>query len=233
MFSLVDISPFDDFYRLRRQMNDIFSEFDHNMGTVHDPLVRDPLVSREQLHTQPQQRLQQHQKDTKAEEKYGAGANEQKADSMNVESSSSSDGSDSLTHSNQNTAPALLRLRHDWLSPRSKVHWPKCDVVENADNYLVTCDLPGMSKEDVKLNINEHGIMTISAEHSSSSEQKDPQAKYHRVERHYGKFERSLPLPKNVELDHVSAKHENGLLKINIPKKPQTKVDGNKNIQIQ
>lgn len=246
MFAFNDVSPFEDLFRLRREMNQIFSDFDRSFGVQqqHDPFLRDPFFhpALQQHNQQLQPKLQQTPKDSKADEKYESGSgsgSEQKADTaMNVESTAGSTiatgaaDNNSLAQVPQNPTPALFRPRSDWLTGFPRINLPKCDVVETADSYLVSCDLPGMAKDDVKLSVNDNGVLTITAERSTATEQKDPQAKYHRVERHSGKYQRSLPLPKNVDLDKVSAKHELGLLKIVLPKR-QTKPDSAKQIQIQ
>eukprot|EP00043_Microstomoeca_roanoka_P020758 m.253892 g.253892 ORF g.253892 m.253892 type:complete len:149 (-) comp17519_c0_seq1:263-709(-) len=90
-----------------------------------------------------------------------------------------------------------------------------CDIVETKDAHIFTLDTPGMSKDDVKIEC-ENDILTISGERKSQYEQKDD--KVHRVERRYGTFQRSFRLPEGVDPQSISARFNNGTLRVEVPK---------------
>ncbi len=93
---------------------------------------------------------------------------------------------------------------------------PELNVYETATEFEVSVALPGMNKDDIKISFNS-GVLTISGERKMESE--DKEKRYHRIESRFGKFSRSLPLPKDVvNQDKISAKYENGVLNVIIPK---------------
>src|SRR5688572_27994704 len=92
---------------------------------------------------------------------------------------------------------------------------PLVDITEDDKEFLVKAELPGLKKEDVKVTV-EDGVMTISGERKVEMEEKTK--KYHRVERTYGKFERSFTLPDNAEGAKVSAEFKDGVLQVRLPK---------------
>ncbi|KAL9650844.1 hypothetical protein ABK040_001894 [Willaertia magna] len=95
---------------------------------------------------------------------------------------------------------------------------PRTDVSETANEVKVVCNVPGMKKEDIKIDVDEqHRTLTISGE--VKKEKKEENETYHCVERSVGSFSRSVYLPKNVDLDGIKANLEHGVLRVNIPKK--------------
>jgi HSP20 family protein len=92
------------------------------------------------------------------------------------------------------------------------------DVVERDDAYVVRADLPGLKPEEVKIDV-EDDVLTISAEHEESDEEKKDD--YVRRERRYGSFSRSLNLPKGVTADQIEATSKDGVVEISIPKPKQ------------
>lgn len=92
---------------------------------------------------------------------------------------------------------------------------PSIDISETEDQFQITAQLPGMSKDDIDISL-ENGRLAISGERSFENEEKGK--KYHRVESKYGSFERSFQLPDNVDAESISATYENGLLNISIDK---------------
>ncbi|MBO4770684.1 MAG: Hsp20/alpha crystallin family protein [Clostridia bacterium] len=94
------------------------------------------------------------------------------------------------------------------------------DVTENEDGYLLQTDLPGFSKEEIKIEVN-GDVLTVSAEHKSQDEQKDSD-RFVRRERTYGRYTRSFEVT-DVDLDRITAKYENGVLSLNLPKKAEVK----------
>jgi HSP20 family protein len=97
---------------------------------------------------------------------------------------------------------------------------PAMDLVETDDSFILRADLPGMTQEDVKIEL-EDNVLTVSGERKSQHETK--QEGYHRVERAFGSFSRSLTLPKGVDADAVTAKFDNGVLEISVPKPEERK----------
>jgi HSP20 family protein len=91
---------------------------------------------------------------------------------------------------------------------------PEIDVFEK-DNRLVTkVDLPGMKKEDVKVEVTD-GHLAISGERKTEAEEKKEQ--FYRCEREYGSFYRAVPLPEGVKLEDVKATFADGVLEVSIP----------------
>ena len=92
---------------------------------------------------------------------------------------------------------------------------PAVDIVESTDAYTLTADLPGLTKGDVHLTV-EDGVLTLSGERKS--ERSDSNEFGHRYERAYGKFSRSFQLESGIENSKISAEFKNGLLKVVLPK---------------
>jgi len=97
---------------------------------------------------------------------------------------------------------------------------PAMDLVESGDHFVLRADLPGMSEEDIQIEL-EDGTLTVSGERRDEHEER--QEGFHRVERSFGAFSRSLTLPKGVDADAVSAKFDRGVLEIRIPKPEERK----------
>jgi HSP20 family protein len=95
---------------------------------------------------------------------------------------------------------------------------PAMDVVETDDHFVLTADLPGLSEEDVNIEIEEN-VLTVSGERKAQHEEK--REGFVRVERSYGSFRRSLTLPEGVDAEAVSANFDKGVLEIRIPKPEQ------------
>jgi len=93
----------------------------------------------------------------------------------------------------------------------------KMDLIEDKDCYLIHADVPGFKKDEIQLNIKD-GMLTLTGEHHQSKEERDPDRKYHRIERSSGSLHRSIRLPDSVKQDEISASCEHGLLKIVLPK---------------
>ena len=92
---------------------------------------------------------------------------------------------------------------------------PALDISERKDAYLVTVELPGMKAEDLDITM-EDGLLTIQGERQFTSESSEQQ--YHRVERRYGAFRRSITLPAHVLAEGIQASFEDGVLQILVPK---------------
>jgi HSP20 family protein len=97
---------------------------------------------------------------------------------------------------------------------------PAMDLVEADDHFVLRADLPGMSEDDVKIEL-EDGTLTVSGERKAEHESREEG--YYRVERAFGSFSRSLTLPKGVDADAVSANFDRGVLEVRIPKPEERK----------
>jgi len=106
----------------------------------------------------------------------------------------------------------------------------KVDVIEEPNAYVVQAELPGINKDDVKLTV-ENDVLTISAERKNEVKEEDKNKRYVRMERSYGAVSRSLRLPPGCDPSKIAAKHENGVLKVSVPRNPN--MTATKAIQIQ
>ena len=100
----------------------------------------------------------------------------------------------------------------------------KTDVRETKDGYDVFVDLPGFKKEDVKLDL-ENGYLTISAQRNEVLDDKDSEGHYIRQERATGSCARSFYVGKELEPKDISAKFENGILSLHLPKAEAKRVE--------
>ena len=92
---------------------------------------------------------------------------------------------------------------------------PSVDIIESNDSYTLTADLPGLTKGDVHLSI-EDGVITLSGERKT--ERSGNEDLGHRYERAFGKFSRSFQLESGIENNKIKAEFKNGLLKVVLPK---------------
>ena len=97
---------------------------------------------------------------------------------------------------------------------------PPMDLIESDDNFVLRADLPGLSEEDVNIEL-EDNVLTISGQRKSEHEQRKEGV--HRVERAYGSFSRSLTLPEGVNAEAIQAKFDRGVLEVQIPKPEERK----------
>jgi HSP20 family protein len=115
---------------------------------------------------------------------------------------------DRLAELKWNELPAL----GDWA--------PSMDVSETKDSLVCKLEVPGMEQKDIQISLQEN-LLTIKGEKRQEKEEKEEH--YHRVERSYGAFTRSLRLPVAVEASKVSASVKNGVLTVTLPKTPAAK----------
>lgn len=97
---------------------------------------------------------------------------------------------------------------------------PAMDLYEDKDNLVVESELPGMKKDDIEISIHE-GALNISGERKEENRPEDSQG--FRSERFYGRFHRTIALPKPVEVDKVSASYKDGILRVVLPKAEEAK----------
>src|SRR5690606_1784904 len=100
------------------------------------------------------------------------------------------------------------------------VWMPLTDIIENKDNYVISLDIPGVKKEDVKISYSA-GELSISGERKQEHESRDNN--FYRLERSYGRFYRSFNLPKEIKEEAIEAEYKNGQLTVTIPKSESVK----------
>ncbi|OUM56455.1 hypothetical protein PIROE2DRAFT_49440 [Piromyces sp. E2] len=107
---------------------------------------------------------------------------------------------------------------------------PKINLSEDEKNYYIHADLPGLKKDQIKMELSDNDrVLTI----SENKEEKRNNKKYSRIECSYGRFERSFSIPENTDVNSIQAKLENGVLEITLPKFESPKVEPKHTIQIQ
>ncbi|XP_042383834.1 16.9 kDa class I heat shock protein 2-like [Zingiber officinale] len=120
---------------------------------------------------------------------------------------------------------SLAETRPGFVDETSAFANTRIDWKETPEAHVLKADLPGVKKEEVKVEVEEGGILQISGERTKEREEKKD--KWHRVERSSGKFLRRFRLPENAKVDQVKASMENGVLTVTIPKeevkKPEVK----------
>lgn len=114
---------------------------------------------------------------------------------------------------------------------RTESNMMKTDIKEHDNCYDLTIDLPGVKKEDIKAELND-GYLTVSAENNTSKDEKDENGKYICRERYSGSYSRSFYVGDAITEEDISAKFENGTLKLTVPKKESLPEKQNKYIAI-
>jgi HSP20 family protein len=114
----------------------------------------------------------------------------------------------------------LFGQRQDAAMPSTPVWAPALDISERKDAYLITVELPGVKLDDLQITLDD-GLLTIQGERSFADDTSEQQ--YHRIERRYGAFRRSITLPAHVMADAVEASFEDGVLQILVPKAEEAK----------
>jgi HSP20 family protein len=107
---------------------------------------------------------------------------------------------------------------------------PEMEIFERDGRFVVRADLPGMKKDDIKVNIQEN-VLTIEGERKVEEEVKKDN--FHRTERLYGTFFRSLPLPEGVKMDQVQAMFKDGVLEVTMPIEEAKKAAKNVEVKVQ
>lgn len=127
----------------------------------------------------------------------------------------------------------VLRNASNWLSndfddffndswvPRMNCTAPAINVKENEHQYDVELAAPGATKEDFNVNIDDNGNLCIKMEHKSEKKDENKKEHYLRREFSYANYEQALTLPDDVEADKISAKVEDGVLHVTLPRKAQ------------
>jgi len=92
---------------------------------------------------------------------------------------------------------------------------PHFDISETEKDYVISGEIPGIDVKDLNITLTD-GIITIKGEKKKETEEKEEN--YHRIERHYGSFERSFRVPDKVKTDKLDANYKDGVLKLTLPK---------------
>jgi HSP20 family protein len=101
-------------------------------------------------------------------------------------------------------------------SPSSGRRWiPAMDLVETDEHLVLRADLPGLDREDIEIEVKDN-VLTVAGERKAEHEEKGEG--FHRVERAFGRFSRSLDLPQGIAADEVDARFDRGVLEVRIPK---------------
>ena len=106
---------------------------------------------------------------------------------------------------------------------------PAVNITEQKDDYLVSLAVPGLKKDDFKIDI-EGNMLTISSEKEETKEEKDK--KFTRKEYNYSSFSRSFSLPEEINKEKIEASYEDGVLKISLPRKEEAKKSTAKHIAV-
>ncbi len=94
---------------------------------------------------------------------------------------------------------------------------PRIDILEEENSILVHAEIPGMDKSEIKISMNEDRMLTLKGEKKRNDTEEDKA--FIRSERSFGSFSRSFLLPENIDPEGISAKFNNGVVEISIPKK--------------
>jgi len=106
-----------------------------------------------------------------------------------------------------------------FLSETGSAFMPNIDIKEKDKEIVVTAELPGMDAEDIEINISDD-VLTLRGEKKEEKEEKE--GNYYRRECSYGSFHRDIPLPVEIDPDKVEAEFKRGVLKVRLPKKPES-----------
>ena len=133
----------------------------------------------------------------------------------------------------QSWLPGILNdfLGNEWLD-KSNATAPAVNILETENGYKVEIASPGMTKNDFNVHIGEDNELVVSMEKKSENKEEGEKGTYLRREFSYSQFRQSLLLPDNIEKDKITAKVENGVLTIGIPKKKEIEASVSRQIEV-
>ncbi len=99
---------------------------------------------------------------------------------------------------------------------------PRVDIYSENDHLVIECELPGMKKDDIHVDVEENRL-TIGGERRKEKDVGSEEREYYRSERHWAQFERSFTLPSSIDTDHVDAEYNDGVLTVSMPKTEQAR----------
>ena len=141
-----------------------------------------------------------------------------------------------LARINRNYVPAYWddffndRFYKHFNTSSSQTHSPAVNIIEDEKGYRIEVALPGVSRKDFKLEV-EDDILTISTEKKESK--KDQQSNFLRREFNYHSFTRSFQLPEAIDQENIQASHESGILTVKLPKREEVLQKAPKQIEVQ
>ncbi|MGQ9672923.1 MAG: Hsp20/alpha crystallin family protein [Candidatus Aminicenantales bacterium] len=97
---------------------------------------------------------------------------------------------------------------------------PAVDIYEDENQLVLMAEVPGIDEKDIEIKLEDN---TLSIQGERKIEKETKEENYHRIERAYGSFYRSFTLPNYIDQEKIQAEHENGILKITMPKRPELK----------
>lgn len=106
---------------------------------------------------------------------------------------------------------------------------PSANIIEKTNGFELEIAAPGLKKEDFNINL-ENSVLTISSE--MEDEKREEGKNYTRKEFYFGSFSRSFTLPKSVDTEQIKADYDNGILRIDLPKKAEATLETKKQIKI-
>lgn len=114
-------------------------------------------------------------------------------------------------------------MNGDFFGSKMPVSSCRTDIRDEGDKYVMESELPGFEKEDINIDINGNSLV-ISAQHSTTNDEKDDKGNYIRRERSFGSYKRSFDIS-DINTEEINAEYKNGILKLDLPKKkPETSV---------
>lgn len=135
---------------------------------------------------------------------------------------------------NQTWLPGIFNdfFDNNWIEKVNST-LPAVNVFETADEYKVELAAPGLTKEDFNVHVDEDNNLVVNVEKKSENNENDKDGRFLRREFSYTKFQRTLILPDDVDKEKISAKAENGVLKIELPKIKREDLNVRRSIEVQ
>ena len=121
-----------------------------------------------------------------------------------------------VTRRNQDFMPTLFNELMNWND--NTYSTPRMNIMETKDNYKLELCIPGLTKDDVKLSIDQEGNLVVEMTKETKHEEKNNEVRYLRHEFSVEHFRQTVMLPEDIHKEQISAKVENGILDIVIPK---------------
>jgi len=122
----------------------------------------------------------------------------------------------------QTTGNQLLNrtpFTNGWMMPQLRTLSARVNVEDQKDKVVVTAELPGFDKADIKVNVTDDGLLHLSAEHKQEQVNESKDKRYVRAERHFANIQRTLRVPPTVDTTNIKANYENGILHLDLPKR--------------
>jgi HSP20 family protein len=98
---------------------------------------------------------------------------------------------------------------------------PSLDVKSDAKQYTLSAEIPGVASDNVKIEVHDH-VLTISGEKKAEEKKEDEKKQWHVSERSFGSFSRTMTLPEDADLEHITAQQKDGVLTVTVPRATQT-----------